>query len=121
MYHNIFEHNTSFYKQFRGTAIETKMAPRYAIFMGELEKKLLKDCDKKPLAWWPYIDYIFMLWQHSEKKELKKFLEFLNCYHPTIKFTANHSREEINVLHVSVRQKDNQLLTDLYINPTDTH
>ena len=49
---NIFEHNTSFYKQLRGTAIGTKMAPPYAItFMGDLEEKLLKDCDNKPLAW----------------------------------------------------------------------
>ena len=52
------------------------MAPPYAIiFMGDLEEKLLKDCDKKPLAWWRYIDDIFMLWQHSEK-ELEKFLVF---------------------------------------------
>ena len=44
---NIFEHNTSFYKELRGTAIGIKMAPPYAIiFMGDLEDKLLKDCDK---------------------------------------------------------------------------
>ena len=35
---NIFEHNLSFFKQLRGTAIGTKMAPPYAIiFMGDLE------------------------------------------------------------------------------------
>ena len=29
------------------------MAPPYAIlFMGDLEEKILKDCDKKPLTWW---------------------------------------------------------------------
>ena len=118
---NIFEHNTSFYKQLRGTAIGTKMAPPYTvIFMGDLEEKLLKDCDKKPLAWWRYIDDIFMLWQHVEK-EREKFLEFLNCYHPTIKFTANYSRKEVNFLDVSVRKKDNQLVTDLYIKPIATH
>ena len=50
---NIFEHNTSFYKQLRGTTIGTKMAPPYAIiFMGDLEEKILKDCHKKPLTWW---------------------------------------------------------------------
>ena len=66
----------------------TKMAPPYAIiFMGDLEKKGFKDCDKKPLAWWQYIDDIFVLWQRGEKV-LEKFLEFLNCYHPTMKFTA---------------------------------
>ena len=48
---NIFEHNTSFYKQLRGTAIQTKMAPPYAIiFTCDLEEKRLKDYDKKPLA-----------------------------------------------------------------------
>ena len=50
--------------------------------MSELEEKPLKDSDKKPLACWRYIDDIFMLWQLGEK-ELEKFLEFLNCYHPT--------------------------------------
>ena len=49
---NIFEHNTSFYKQLRVTAIGAKMAPPYAIiFMGELEEKLLKDCDKRNLSY----------------------------------------------------------------------
>ena len=48
---NMFEHITSFYKQLRGTVIGTKMATHYAIkLMGDLEEKLLKDCDKKPLA-----------------------------------------------------------------------
>ena len=62
---NIFEHNTSFCKQLR----ETKMAPPYAIiFMGDLEEKILKDCDKKSLTWWQPIDDIFMLWQHGEKE-----------------------------------------------------
>ena len=60
-----------------------------------------------------------MLWQHGEK-ELEKFLKFLNCYHPTIKLTTNYSREEITFLDVSVRKKNNQLVTDLYIKPTDT-
>ena len=88
--------------------------------MGDLEEKILKDCDKKPLTWWRCIDDIFMLWQHG-KKELKKILEFLNCYHPTIKFTADYSREETHFLDVSVRKINNQLVTHIYIKPTDTH
>ena len=118
---NIFEHNTSYYKQLRGTAIGTKMAPPYAmLFMDDLEAKILKDCDKKPLTWWRYIDDVFMLWQHGEK-ELKNFFKFLNSYHPTIKFTADYSREEIHFPDVSVRKTNNQLVTDLYIKLTDTH
>ena len=93
------------------------MAPPYAVlFMGDLEEKILKAWHKKPLTWWRYIDDIFMLWQ-----ELEKFVEFLNCYQPTIKFTDDYSREKIHFLDVSVRKTNNQLVTDLYIKPTDTH
>ena len=49
------------------------------------------------------------------------FLENLYCYHPTIKFTAEYSRGKINFLEVAVLKKGNQLVTDLYIKPTDTH
>ena len=76
--------------------------------------------DKKPLAWWRYIGDIFMLWQHGEK-DLEKCLEFLNFHHPTITFTANYSRKEVNFLDVSVRKRNNQLVSDLYKRPTDTH
>ena len=93
---NIFEHNLSFYKQLRGTAIGTKMAPPYAIIsLCNLKERFFSDCDISPLVWWRYIDNIFMLWQHGEK-ELKQFLEILNSYYPTIKFTANYSREKIS-------------------------
>ena len=61
-----------------------------------------------------------MLCQYGEK-ELEKFLEFLNCYHPTIKFTTNYSREEINFLDVSVRKKNNHFVTDLYLKTTGMH
>ena len=63
------------------------MAPPYAgIFMGDLEEKLSKDYDKKPLAWWRYVGNIFTLWQHGK---------FLNCCHPKIKCIANSSRKDI--------------------------
>ena len=61
-----------------------------------------------------------MLWQHGGK-ELKKLLEILNSCHPTIKFTANFSREKISFLDIVVIKKGNQLVTDLYIKPNDTH
>ena len=81
---NIFEQNLSFYKQLKGTAIGTKMAPPYAIiFLGDLEEKIYSDYDISPIVWGRYIDDIFMLRQHGEK-DLKKFLEILNSYHPTI-------------------------------------
>ena len=69
------------------------MAPSYAIiFMDDLKEILPKDRDKKPLTWWRYINDIFVLWQHGQKK-LENFLESLNCNHPIIKFIASFSRE----------------------------
>ena len=59
---NIFEHNLSFYKQLRETAIGTKMAPPYAFnFLSDLEETFYSDCDISPLVWWRYIDNIFII------------------------------------------------------------
>ena len=118
---NIFEHNENLYKQLRGTARGTKMAPPYAVlFMEKLEEEFLEAQSLKPIVWWKYIDDIFMLWQHGEEN-LKMFLEALNCCHPSIKFTADYSKHSVNFLDVSVKKLSNRLITDVYIKPTDTH
>ena len=88
--------------------------------MDSLEEDMLSNSILKPLVWWRYIDDIFMMWEHGEE-ELKKFLETLNCYHPTITFTAEYSRAKVNFLVVTVTKKGNQLVTDLYVKTTDTH
>ena len=92
------------------------MAPPYAaIFLGDLEERFFSDCDIFLLLMWRYIDNIFMLWQLG-KKEIKKFLEIHNSCHSTIKFTANYLREKIRFSDIEVVKKENQLVTDLYIN-----
>ena len=117
----IFEYNLSFQKQLRGTKIGTKMVlPCAIIFLGDLQERFFSDCDISSLVWWRYIDDIFMLCQHGEKK-LKQFSEIPNSYHPIIKITANYSREKIGFLDAEVIKKGNQLLNVLYIKPTDTH
>ena len=118
---NVFEHNSRFFRQIQGTAIGTKMAPPYAIlFMSNLEETFLATSPYKPFIWWRFIDDIFMIWQHGEEK-LKEFLELLNSCHPTIKFTSEYSSDKINFLDVQVIREGNQLVTDLYSKPTDTH
>ena len=118
---NIFELNLSFYKQLRGTAIGTKMTPSYAIiFLGDSEERFFSNSDISLLVCWRYTDDNFMLWQYGEKR-LEKFLEILNSFHPTIKFTSNNSREKIRFLDVEVRKKGTQLVTDLDIKTTDSH
>ena len=118
---NIFEHNGRFFKQKQGTAIGTKMAPPYAIlFMSDLEERFLETSPLKPLVWWRYIDDIFVIWQHGEE-ELARFIASLNECHPSIKFTSEYSKEQINFLDVQVIRKGNSLITDLFVKPTDTH
>ena len=118
---NIFEFNEKVYRQLRGTAIGTKMAPPYAIlFLAELEERFLESCELKPEVWVRYIDDIFMIWTHGEEK-LKKFLEDLNNFHETIKFTSEASRDVVNFLDVKVSLKNGFLSSDLYVKPTDTH
>ena len=78
------------------------MAPPYdIIFMDSLVVDIVSKNLLKPLAWWRYIDNIFMIREHGEEK-LQKFSEILNCYHPNIKFTAEYSREKIHFLDATV-------------------
>ena len=118
---NIFEHNKSVFKELRGTAIGTKMAPPYAIiFMGSLEENIPSNGLLKFLVW--LLTSMILLWcGKMEKMSLKKFLEFLYCHHPTIKFTAEYSGATINFLDVTVLKKSNQLVTSFYLKPTDKH
>ena len=60
--HNIFEHDKAVFKQLKGTATGTKMAPPYAIiFMEFLEEEMLSNSLFKPIVWWCYTDDIFMM------------------------------------------------------------
>ena len=118
---NIFEFDGKFYRQIQGTAMGTKMAPSYAIlFMAQLENALL-NYPKGPTRYFRYIDDCFMVYDHGET-ELHKFMEYLNSYHPTIKFTYECSKDTINFLDVQVTKTPNgDLATDLYTKPTDAH
>ena len=61
-----------------------------------------------------------MISQHGEK-ELKKFLDILNSYHPTIMFIANYSRDKTSYLDVEVIKKGNLFITVNLCKPTNSH
>ena len=61
-----------------------------------------------------------MIWQHGED-ELKIFLDKLNNFHSSIKFTREYSREKVNHLDVQVIVREGKLITDLYVKQTDCH
>ena len=100
----------------------TKLAPSYAnIFMGEFEHLHVYPYHLQPSLWKRFIDDIFFIWPHGTE-ELKRFVEFLNNRHQTIKFTLEHSYFNVNFLDVTVLlNKDNTITTTLYCKPTDSH
>ena len=61
-----------------------------------------------------------MIWEHSEES-LSDFIDQVNLFHPTIKFTAECSKEEVNFLDLNIKLIDGELKTDLFVKPTDTH
>ena len=94
---NTFEFNGTAKEQISGTAIGTKCAPSYAcIFMSEFETRFIKSQQKKPLVWFRYID-IFFIWTRGEGK-LKTFLEHLDSFDPSLKFTHESSKESLPFL-----------------------
>ena len=88
--------------------------------MAVLEEKILRKVKKKPSVWWRYTDDIFFIWEHGEES-LKEFITEANSFHPTIKFTANWSKEKVNFLDVKVTFINGVLSPDLFVKPTDTH
>ena len=112
---NFFTHNNNVYKQKHGTAIGTKFAPPYAVLsLGKFESEALDGYPLKPWVWWRYIDDIFLIWQYGEEA-LDAFILFLNSINPTLKFTKNISRTQIEFLDVMVIRDGNKILTDLYV------
>ena len=119
---NNFSFNNEHYLQLKGTAMGTCMAPSYAhIFMDNLERQMLANMDAVPSTWWKYIDDIFAIWPHS-KEQLTKFLEKINQFHPSIKFTAEWWAKSVTFLDTTVSMDNEGSLTiDLYVKHTDTH
>ena len=98
------------------------MAPSYAnIFMDELERRILANMDRAPTTRWRYINYMFAIWPHG-KEHLSTFLDGINNFHPSIKFTAEWSYMSVTSLNTKVTIDDEGgLVTDLYVKPRDTH
>ena len=42
-------------------------------------------------------------------------------FHPTIKFTAEYSKEEVHFLDLNIKLIDGELKPDLFVKPTDTY
>lgn len=98
-----------------------RLAPPFAIlFMHSLETRYLATANKSPAFWVRYINDIFGVWLH-DVESLKQFHHSLNQFHPTIKFSLEHTGDtpSIPFLDTSVTlTEDGTITTELYIKPT---
>jgi hypothetical protein len=118
---NCFDFNNKKYIQVSGTAMGTAMAPSYAnLFMHELETKMMATSTFSPYRWYRYIDDILIIWCNNQES-LDQFTEYVNQYHPTIKFTKEQSMDEIPFLDLYVQIRNNHITTRTYHKPTDAH
>ena len=99
---NSFQFMEGHYLQTHGTAMGTKMAVAFAnIFMAKIETEILSKTKYRPIAFKRFIDDVFCLW-NINREHIDQFIEQCNNHHPTIKFTAEISEQEITFLDTSV-------------------
>ena len=56
-----------------------------------------------------------MVWDHS-LESLHSFIDALNFFHPSIKFTYSISTKKVNFLHVTVSKSESlDFVTDVYV------
>ena len=62
-----------------------------------------------------------MVWDHS-LESLHSFIDALNSFHPSIKFTYSISTKKVNFLGVTVSKSENlDFVTDVYVKSTNVH
>ena len=119
---NYFKFNNDNYLQKMGTAMGSPMAPAYAsLFMGKLEQDFIQSRSLGPSTLLRFLDDIFMIWDHS-LESLHSFIDSLNSFHPSIKFTYSISTKNVNFLDVTVSKSENlDFVTDVYVKSTNVH
>ena len=103
-----------------GTAMGTKAAQPYAnLFMGRHEETIQEAFVWVIVFWKRFIDNIFLIFIGTTK-QLESMKDFMNNLHHTIKFTFEHSTQEISFLYMKIHiGADHKLSTTLYRKPTD--
>lgn len=127
---NTFYFNGQYFKQIKGTAMGSKVAPCYAnLVMAYLEKIMYEQVENQYgtdfkhyilRTWKRFLDDCFVFWTKSVE-ELESFHNLLNSIHPSIQFTKESSNIELPFLDILLKVKDNKILTDIYYKKTDSH
>ena len=112
-----FSFNNIMYRQIDEVAMGSPLGPALAnIFVGHYESKLFNKISK-PTVYCRYVDDTFSLF-HKET-EFQKFLNCLNLFHPSLKFTNEiETNNSLPFLDVLVTKSDNKFITSVYRKPT---
>ena len=104
-----------------GTAMGTRMAPCKAnIFMVELEENFLSGYPYKPLAYYGYIDDIFIIWSNG-LDPLHNYINSIKNQHSNIIYTSNISTTSVNFFYVTIDLHGGHISNKTYTKSTDTH
>ena len=106
--------------QLVGTAMGTKAAPPYVnLFMGRQEETIRETFIWAIPSWKRFIDDIFLIFLGTTN-QLRTLQDFMNDLHPTIKYTFQHSTQEISFLDMKIQiGEKRKLSTTLFREPTD--
>eukprot|EP00061_Rhincodon_typus_P012056 g37523.t1 len=115
-----FSFNSSYFLQTKGVAMGIHVGPSYAcLFVGYMEQSLC--CcytGTMPHLFLRYIDDCIGAASCSHE-ELEQFINFTNTFHPDLTRTIPDT--SLSFLDLSVSISGNQLSTDIYFKPTDSH
>ena len=98
----------------------TKMGPSHAcLFMGHFEQKLLQHCKLVPEMYKRCIDNGTGATSMSHS-QLLDFTEFVQNFHPPIKFTYEISEQSVAFSDMDISLKQGKLTTSVYYKATDS-
>lgn len=88
------------------------------VLMGLLTNRFLNAQHTASFLFKPCIDDILMIWQHG-RNDLQQFIDSINEFHPTIKFTISYSAKRIAFLVVKVTISQGNFSASIYQKPAD--
>ncbi|XP_072420898.1 uncharacterized protein [Chiloscyllium punctatum] len=119
---NNFSFESSYFLQTKGVAMGTHMGPSYAcLFVGYVEQLIFRNyTGTTPHLFLRYIDDCIGATSCSREK-VEQFVNFINTFHPELKFNWTISDTSLPFLDLSISINDDQLDTDIFYKPTDSH
>ena len=104
--HNIFKFGEHTYQQCSGIAMGTRCAPNFAnLYMAVLEESFFLRMETlghpRPTFYKRYIDDILIIWERT-LFQWEQFVNNLDNYHESIKFTNETNDLEVNFLDVKI-------------------